>query len=436
MLLFGVALINYEVHEHAATQAIEIEFLVEVLLLGILLPLVAGLFLTKMKRVELFKIQAIQRIELEKELRQRLNLANNWEELSQAIVHFPREIAPFSSVSLLLCNRAKSQLTTAAEWRAPASNVPLYPEYLPLPAEATWEQVCYPNQISIEQFPDLSFSQHINGYSLPLQHGRITVGFLHLYQMIKLALSESEAKTLADLAPILSFAIESMRPDGTELIRASASETEQRRLARYLHDTVGQELGYLRLKLASIRSNNLIDNLIRQEIEEAESLTSQAFEHIRITLTTLQPKSFTDIEATLTDMAVLASRDQLNFRVLLTNEGNPLPLSPFVKQKIFAIFREAITNVQKHADASLLEIRVLWSDALLTISVVDDGKGVDLSILLRDEHFGIAIMKERAQEINGRLEIRPAPSVGTIVTLYLPIVAQTSEATLNRTTQN
>ena len=152
-----------------------------------------------------------------------------------------------------------------------------------------------------------------------------------------------------------------------------------------------------------------------------ESLANQAFEHIRITLTTLQPKSFTNIEATLMDIAILASRGQRAFQVSFASEGVPWPLSTFVKQKIFAIFREAVTNVQKHSDASQLEIRFLWAEALLTISVADDGNGMDMTFQAQDDHYGIAIMHERAKEFHGRLEIQSNLGPGTFVTLYLPM---------------
>ena len=237
VLLFGVALIRYEVLEHSAAEGVETEFLVEVLVLGILFPMFAGLFLSEVNKTELLKAQVERRIALENELRQRFNLAKNWEELSQSIVQFPREIAPFLSQSLLLSNQAKSRLETVVEWQVPGGNIPPYPTYLPFILQ---EQPPGLYQIPFDQFPDLDHCEDCHGYSLPLQHGRITVGFLHLYLPRDQAILESDTRILIDLAPMLSFAIESMRPDGTELIRANASETEQRRLARYLHDTVGK----------------------------------------------------------------------------------------------------------------------------------------------------------------------------------------------------
>jgi signal transduction histidine kinase len=109
------------------------------------------------------------------------------------------------------------------------------------------------------------------------------------------------------------------------------------------------------------------------------------------------------------------------FEVRLLQEGQPRLLPLNVREQILYIFREAISNAEKHAEAKHLVIRIAWAVNWVDLRVSDDGRGFDAEVPLPPGHFGRAIMSERAREIGGQLCISSRPGRGTDVALRVPL---------------
>ena len=107
---------------------------------------------------------------------------------------------------------------------------------------------------------------------------------------------------------------------------------------------------------------------------------------------------------------------------LSVGEDATIGFSPLVNLQVLRIIQETMTNTRKYANASEVNVK-LFRDADETVIVVsDDGEG--FSVAEREDgsqnHYGIEIMRERAAEIGGRLEVESTPGCGTVVTLRLP----------------
>jgi signal transduction histidine kinase len=92
-----------------------------------------------------------------------------------------------------------------------------------------------------------------------------------------------------------------------------------------------------------------------------------------------------------------------------------------VQRKILLILREAISNIEKHAQAKIVNLSLLWEEPDLIITLEDDGVGFDPDAEVGFGHFGIQIMKQRIKEINGFIGLESVPGQGSRIILRCPL---------------
>ena len=146
--------------------------------------------------------------------------------------------------------------------------------------------------------------------------------------------------------------------------------------------------------------------------------THEAHEQIRQTLVSLKPDGGADLtELLLAQAEAIANEGGFTIYHHLFGEATPLP--SIVQRKIHPIFREALYNVLRHANASTAHLSIIWDNSTgsSTISLEDDGVGFDLDHAAAEGHFGLLIMHQRAEEVSGQLTITTAPAQGTRVVL-------------------
>ena len=198
----------------------------------------------------------------------------------------------------------------------------------------------------------------------------------------------------------------------------AAQEQERTRIARDLHDMLGQNLGYLHLKLDELVSlpGSYNQDRLRKEFVRLRDVANEAYEIVRDMLATSLLANVDDLtRALLRQAKELGQRSQLAIRVF--SEGKAQPVPPVVQQQILFIFREALTNVIKHASATRADFYFTWSTDILTIALVDNGVGFDPELPSNDNSYGLGIMQERAIELGGNLTITSDHTNGTTVLL-------------------
>ncbi len=94
------------------------------------------------------------------------------------------------------------------------------------------------------------------------------------------------------------------------------------------------------------------------------------------------------------------------------------------------MFQEALRNVEKHARAKKVKILVIWDECSLTLTISDNGIGFNPQNIDRTKHFGMGIMQERIEKINGRIDIQSSASSGTEITLFSPIMPLEKEGSI------
>lgn len=205
-------------------------------------------------------------------------------------------------------------------------------------------------------------------------------------------------------------------------------EEERRRLARELHDGIGQTLTALANQLQRIQDDaRAMENLgLENRLAEALEITRGALHDTRELSRLLRPTLLDDLglEAALNWLArTLSERSPLKIEVLSTLGEQRLPAD--VETLVFRISQEALTNVIRHSGARLVQIMLTAGGGHLRLQVRDDGHGFDLAELAAPEKggssAGVRGMRDRAELFGGRLEVSSAAGEGTSVTLALPL---------------
>jgi two-component system sensor histidine kinase UhpB len=193
----------------------------------------------------------------------------------------------------------------------------------------------------------------------------------------------------------------------------AAQEAERLRIARELHDEVGQTL-----TAVALRAERAVGELPAQTqaLEEIVDTVHRSLDDVRRIARELRPEALDDLG--LVDALIslcLRMERQSARRVLRELQGGLPPLSPEVELVIYRVAQEALTNSFRHAEASVVRVALSRSGEHVVLSVTDDGRG--LPSPLPTNVNGLAGMRERAILIAGRLEIDSPPGAGVEVRL-------------------
>ncbi|MEZ4392413.1 MAG: sensor histidine kinase [Polyangiales bacterium] len=214
-----------------------------------------------------------------------------------------------------------------------------------------------------------------------------------------------------------------------------ASELERRRIARELHDDLGQSVSAVRLALATtLRRFARAPTSVQANLEELDELVRRVADGTRDTITRLRPRILEDRGlVAAAEWLVRSTERHSGLACELRVEGGGAPpeagddrgepsAADEVSSAAFRILQEALTNVQRHARASRVEVDLRVDGAALSLRVRDDGVG--LRAPRSGEGMGLLGMRERARSLGGELAVGPAEGGGTLLSCTLPLAAR------------
>jgi signal transduction histidine kinase len=213
-------------------------------------------------------------------------------------------------------------------------------------------------------------------------------------------------------------ALDRMRVNDAE----RAALEERARLAREIHDGLAQHLWFAKLKFERLAGTlSEADQPLAAEVTQA---LDTAIMEAREALVTMRASLAEDVPfADMLTRTVDDFEDRSGLRVEFTQStGMPATLPPRVQVELLRIVSEALTNVRKHADATMVRIAAEVSDGELLITVTDNGRGFSYDEAL-DQGLGLRGMHERARLIGGSLLVRSELSGGSTVEVRTPLVA-------------
>jgi signal transduction histidine kinase len=231
----------------------------------------------------------------------------------------------------------------------------------------------------------------------------------------------------------LDGANQSLRELSARLMKLQ--DDERRRIARELHDSVGQTLAALTMNLSTVRAD--IDRLTKaaSTLADSEALVQEMSKEVRTISYLLHPP--------LLDEAGLASalrwyiegfvqRSAIKVELDFPEDFGRLPQES--ETAIFRMVQECLTNIHRHSESPIARVRLSRSDGSVRVEVADRGKGIapskqmDLASV-STPGVGIRGMRERFRQLNGDLEISSNHGKGTIVVAQLPVpIVSSSDA--------
>lgn len=228
---------------------------------------------------------------------------------------------------------------------------------------------------------------------------------------------ESDAELLQGMADVLALTLANAR--SFRRLRSLAAAEERSRIARDLHDRLGQYLTYIALELERINS---VRDQPSVELKELHEDVQGAISEFRDTLIELRASVTAERPlAVVLGEVVERFRKRSTVDVDLVLPVVPDRLPAIVENELLRIAQEALVNIEKHASAS--EVHVAWTiaDGRGVLVIQDDGRGFDPAKGIRGSAYGLVGMRERAASVGAMLEISSEPGQGTVITV------QTSE---------
>jgi signal transduction histidine kinase len=202
-----------------------------------------------------------------------------------------------------------------------------------------------------------------------------------------------------------------------------AQEDERRRIARELHDEVGQALTAIKVEL-SVAERAIGDGGSAPSVRSAQAITDGALHAVRDLSHLLHPSVLDDLglpEAVDTYLREFSKRYGVKTR--LHQEGMAARFAPDVEVAAYRIIQEALTNVARHAHATQCVVSLVRRLDRCHITVQDDGHGFEASRLEQSgqrKGLGLIGMRERALQLSGMVSVQSTPGEGTRVSIDLP----------------
>uniref|UniRef100_A0A7C2AVF1 Transporter substrate-binding domain-containing protein n=1 Tax=Pseudomonas graminis TaxID=158627 RepID=A0A7C2AVF1_9PSED len=225
------------------------------------------------------------------------------------------------------------------------------------------------------------------------------------------ALQESEARlqVLAEQLRELSAHLETVR------------EEEKARIAREVHDELGQMLTVLKLETSMCELAYAdLDPGLRDRLNSMKRLIAQLFQLVRDVATALRPPILDAGIASAIEWQARRFEARTHIPCLVQVPENLPSLPDATAIGLFRILQESLTNVMRHAEAHTVELSLTLSDGVLCMRIADDGKGFDLRAE-RPASFGLVGMRERVLIMGGQLHLDTLPGEGTTLRIHIPL---------------
>lgn len=202
------------------------------------------------------------------------------------------------------------------------------------------------------------------------------------------------------------------------------TENEREAIAREIHDELGQALTSLKMNLAMIRnsinanSGKADPKFILDEMASMGKQIDDTVKRIRRIITELRPEVLDHLGLVAAiEWLIDDSSGKSNVVYKVNKNVDDLELDKNVAIALFRIVQEAVTNINRHSQATDAEIRINLDETVLTISVSDNGIGFKQKEDTAVTSFGLLGMRERAKLINAHLEVKSTENEGTTVTI-------------------
>lgn len=260
---------------------------------------------------------------------------------------------------------------------------------------------------------------------LPVRRNGHIIGCLCVASQQPREFSTQERALLTGIAAQAALAVERTR--ALETMGSRAATVERERLAREIHDTLAQILGFVNIKTGAAREWLAQGNVTQAqtELEQLALLSQELYADTRELILGLHGARETGQGITRMIQDYIDRFSQFcNLPTEFAAFDAEVQFSPAVEVQLLRVVQEALSNVRKHARANHAWVSMTHQHDRVVLEIRDDGQGFDPAHPPRGfgPHFGIQSMRERVESIHGTLTVHSAPGQGTTVRASVPVI--------------
>jgi PAS domain S-box-containing protein len=204
----------------------------------------------------------------------------------------------------------------------------------------------------------------------------------------------------------------------------TVKEKERTHIAREIHDDLGGNLTAIKMALALLTRRLPGKNAeLAEKAAYVESLVDRTIETVHRIAGNLRPGILDFGLVAAIDWQAKEFEKQVGIPCIFSSNKTDIELDMDQATALFRIFQEALTNIAKHAKASLVNVHLVHTQQYVRLEIVDNGLGIKAIDRTKSKSFGIRGMVERSIAMGGSLSVSTAPKGGTIVAINVPLPA-------------
>jgi signal transduction histidine kinase len=357
-------------------------------------------------------------IDSKHKLSQELSICTDWDVLCDYLSRLPATFASVEQTHLFIANLITDQFEDTAQWNMTGQEMDDFD------ADGVCKNYLENFRVGTQfgQYEQSELSQ-FRVYCLPIQYGMNLLGLLIFRLQAGRTLSPEQFEIFDNIGDEISTAIKVGQERNVldEMFSTKAALDERRTVSHYLHDHLAQNLGYVHFKLGQLISetDKLSPEKISGELERMREASRESYDIVRGTLEALNQQTTPLLSNLLIEYARKVAQ-RANFEIAFKTLGKPTPLEPNVQRAVFYVFQESLSNVERHASATKVDVHAEWADNHFELSIQDNGVGFNPQAVNKEHHFGLEIMRERLAKVKGRVKLTVAKNSGTLVKVWVP----------------
>jgi len=199
-------------------------------------------------------------------------------------------------------------------------------------------------------------------------------------------------------------------------------EEERIVIAREIHDELGQQLTVLKMETKGLTKKlNVTDEGVKYKIAEIIDLLDEMVKSVRRICSELRPSLLYNLGlAAAIEWHLKEFEKRSGIKTVFNELSEDLDIPDSIKNGLFRILQEALTNISRHANATTITVTLEQKDQQLILTIEDNGRGFEKKEIDSKKTLGILGMKERTQVMGGNYEINSIPGKGTTVMVTVP----------------
>lgn len=255
---------------------------------------------------------------------------------------------------------------------------------------------------------------------IPLRSEQQLLAEIVIFYQRELVLGEDRNELINAITRHLAIALEHHR--ARALDRESAVSAERHFIARELHDSIAQSLGFLKIQIHLMRKaiEKCDQDMASFVLAELDAGLANSIADVRELLVHFRTRTDSGEIETAVQETLQKFQNQSGLKAYFESSGVSTELAPDVQIQVLNVLQESLSNIRKHAQASRVDVKLVRGQ-IWQLSVRDDGKGFDTSGDKSLFHVGLNIMHERAELISAKLAVESSEGSGTTVTLQVPL---------------